>query len=598
MYSSIRTKLTITYVVIIFLVILFFNYFLLNMLEQYYLGYQREVLNSAGRLVADFSQRYMVDEGNYVALSSLAEDFSRQVGARVIIVDRNMLVVGDSVRVEGLISSQLDREEIKAARQEGEGYSVQKSPKTSEWVMQVAVPINNGETFRGAVFLSYSLSSIYDILSDIGSMLTYILIFALVMVGILGSFFARKITRPILALTSATKEISRGNLEQNIKITDYDEVGQLTIQFNSMAARLREMTHQLQNTINEVSTERNKLTAILTNMVDGVIAVDAGNKLIMANPVVEKAFGFKAGENMGKGLKEINIHQELEEYFLEVRDSREEISGELEFEQHVFQLNVSPLLSENNKEFLGSVAVLQDITSQKKLEKMQKEFIADVSHELRTPLSSVNLIVKTMLDYDLAKEEGKSFLKDMDTEMERLSSLVEDILSLTRLESLKDRHILRETDINQLFQEVLGRMLPRAERNQLELTWELPQLPKVEINDDQIKQVLINLLDNAIKYTPQGGWIKVEVQDQGEEVLVMVKDTGPGIPQEDQPRVFERFYRVDKTRSRELGGTGLGLAICYEIVTAHGGKIWLDSKTDYGTVFYFTLPKRNRTVEQ
>ncbi len=593
MYSSIRTKLTLTYVVIIFLVTLFFNSFLLNLLEQYYLGYQREVLNSAGRLVADFSERYMVEDGNYVALSSLAEDFSRQVGARVIIVDRNNMVVGDSVRVEGLIGSQLEREEIEEARHEGEGYSVQKSPKTNEWVMQVAVPVTNGETSRGAVFLSYSLSSIYEILSDIRNILTYILILSLILVGIIGSIFARKITQPILALTSATREIARGNLEQNIRIIDYDEVGQLTMQFNTMAARLREMTHQLKNTINEVSTERNKLTAILTNMVDGVIAVDYEDKLIMANPVVEKVFKFKASENMGKSLKEINIHEKLDKYFEKVKNSREEILGELEFDHYIFQLNVSPLLSEKNKKFVGSVAVLQDITSQKKLEKMQKEFIADVSHELRTPLSSVNLIVKTMLEYDLAKDEGKEFLRDMDMEMERLSSLVEDILSITRLESLKDKHDLRKTDINKLFQDVLVRMLPWAERNQLELAWDLPQFPPVEINDDQIKQVLINLLDNAIKYTPEGGWVKVEAQDQVEEILVKVKDTGPGIPEEDLPRVFERFYRVDKTRSREMGGTGLGLAICYEIITAHGGKIWLDSKLDYGTTLYFTLPKKS-----
>ncbi|PKM83967.1 MAG: hypothetical protein CVU88_00395 [Firmicutes bacterium HGW-Firmicutes-13] len=592
MFGSIRSKLTITYIIIILLASLLTNSFLLNILEQYYLGYQKEVLSRSGRLVADFAEGYLRDGDSYAVLSNLAEDFSRQIGSRVIIVNPNKVVIGDSVRVEGLIGSLLTREEIDSAWAEGEGYSIQKSPKTKQWVMQVSVPIVRGDTLLGAVFLSYSLAPLYDILADIKNILLFIMVMSLIFASFLGAIFAQKITKPISVLTVATKQIARGNMEQNIKIIGDDEIGELTTQFNGMTAKLREMTCQLENTIREVSTERNKLTAILTNMIDGVIAVDAEGKLIMANPVAEKMFNFNARENMGQSLKEITSYKKLDYYFLKVWKERKEVFGELQFEDHLFKLTVSPLLSET-REILGSVAVLQNITADRKLERKQREFVADVSHELRTPLSSLNILVKTMLDYDLAVDEGRDFLKDMDAEIERLSVLVQDILDLTRLESLKGKLNLRKTDVKKLFEEILVRMLSRAERNQQELTWDLPDLPLMEVDEDQIKRVLINLVDNAIKYTPEGGWLKVEAKDLGEEVIFKVRDTGSGIPEEDQPRIFERFYRVDKTRSREMGGTGLGLAICSEIITAHGGKIWGESKLDYGSTLVFTLPKNN-----
>lgn len=598
MFGSIRIKLTITYIILILVVSLITNSFLYNILEQYHLGYQKDVLSQSGRLVADFAEGYLRDGDSYAVLSNLAEDFSRQIGARVIIVNPNKVVIGDSVRVEGLIGSLLDREEIDAAWAEGEGYSIQKSPKTKQWVMQVSVPIGRGDTVMGAVFLSFSLTPVYDILADIKNILIFIMITAMIFASFLGAIFAKKITKPISLLTAATKQIASGNLEQNIKVMGNDEIGELTTQFNIMTAKLREMTCRLEDTIQEVSTEKNKLTAILTNMVNGVIAVDAEGRLIMANPVAEKIFDFTAQEKLGKDLRELTGHYKLDYYFLQATKKRKEVFGELQIEDDLFKLAVLPFLSDDSKEILGSVGVLQDITADRNLERKQREFVADVSHELRTPLSSLNLLVKTMLEYDLALDEGKEFLKDMDVEIERLSALVQDILDLTRLESVKGKLSLRKTDVKKLFEEILVRMLSRTERRKQELTWDIPNLPQMEIDEAQIERVLINLVDNAIKYTPEGGWIKVEAEDHGEEVIFKVKDTGPGIPEEDQPRIFERFYRVDKTRSREMGGTGLGLAICSEIITAHGGNIWVESKLDHGSTIVFTLTKKPEEREQ
>lgn len=591
MFSSIRGRLIFTYLLLFLVVMLFINSFLLNMLEHYYLSNQKEFLLQAGRLVAEFSQTYLGEEASYVILSNLAEDFSRQFGARVLIVNENNVVVGDSVRVRGLIGTTLEREEIRRAREEGQGDSIQQSLETGHWVMQVSVPITREGRTLGAVFLSYSLNSVYQVLSDIRNILLSTMALALLVVGLLGVILARKISLPISALIGATGEMAQGNFDQKIKVNNRDETGMLASQFNLMAARLREMTGQLQEKIRDVSAEKNKLNAILNNMADGVIAVDSQGRLMMANPVAEKMFEFQEAENLEQSLKEIDADKfsKLDNFFLEVWRDKKELSGELPLGPGFIRFTCSPLLSDN-QDFIGTVAVLRDITAQRKLEKMQKEFVADVSHELRTPLSSVNLLVKNMLEYDLAKDEGREFLKDIDGEIERLSLLVQDILDLTRMDTLEEKVHREKVNVKEVIEGVMLKMLPRANRIQVLLTWDIPQLPQLKIDREQLKRVLINLVDNAINYTPEGGWIKVEAAQQGQGVRFMVRDTGPGIPEEDQPRVFERFYRVDKTRSREMGGTGLGLAICQEIITAHGGKIWVESKEGQGTAMFFTLP--------
>ncbi len=591
MFQSIRSRLTVTYLILIFFVTLIINVFLLNLLEQYYLGYQKEALTRTGRLVAEFSQGYLQEGSSYMILSNLAEDFSQQIKARVIIVNNNKTVVGDSVRVEGLIGSLLDRDEIDQAWEEGVGYSIQRSAITDQWVMQVAVPVYEGGSSLGAVFISSSLDPIYEILSYISRILLYTMGMALVIVGILGAIFAKKITKPISALTAAARQIAQGNLEQKIHVIQNDEVGELTRQFNIMVSKLLEMTRRLENTIQEVSTESNKLSTIISNMLDGVFAVDADGKLILVNPAAEQTLRVQGQDYMGQKFNEIPFPKEILKCFERAWRSSEENTCEVSLDEDQYEMVISPIL-DDQKEFFGAVAMIKNVTAYRLLERKQRAFVADVSHELRTPLTSVNILVKNMLEYDLAREEGKDFLKDIDKEIERLTLLVTDILDLTRLDSLSCQQGLQMVEPRPLFEDVLLRMHTRAERNQQELTWDIPELAALQINPDQIKRVLINLVDNAIKYTPPGGWIRVEAEDQGEEIQVKVKDTGPGIPLEDQPRIFERFYRVDKDRSREKGGTGLGMAISYEIIMAHGGKIWVDSKPGYGSAFAFTLPKK------
>ncbi|MGI6096918.1 MAG: ATP-binding protein [Dethiobacteria bacterium] len=466
MFKTFRGRLTFSFLAVILTVMVLISIFLLNLLEQYYLAYQKEILVNSGNLAAELFSGYLRGGSDLVLLSGLAENFSRQIGARVIVVSKSGMVIGDSVRVGGRLGTPLEREEVLKALEGGTGCSVQYSSFSEQWVMQVAVPLKEAESISGVVFLSYPLKGIYRILTEARYYLLIMTLVAVVVVGVLGAILARYFTRPIEELTLAAQEMAKGNLQQKIKVDSRDEIGRMAQQFNIMAERLNKMTKHL------------------------------------------------------------------------------------------------------------------------------RSFAENVSHELRTPLTSVSLLVKSLREYSMPAEQQHEFLKDIDKETDRLVQLVEDLLDLTRLD--KDETYIRKekVDLKRLLVEVGSKMRPRAERQGHELKVEIePGLSQVWSSAERLKQVIYNLLDNAIKYTPEPGKIELCAYSQDGEVVIKVVDTGRGIPSADLPHIFERFYRVNKGRSRDLGGTGLGLSICKEIVEALGGKIWVESVEKVGSIFYFTIPE-------
>jgi signal transduction histidine kinase len=464
MFKSIRLRMAITYLLLIALAMLATGLILLNMLEKYYLSSAEENLKRTGSLTAEFILNYLREDADAVLLSSVAENFSRQINARVIFVSPQHTVLGDSLRVGGLLGTKMDRAEVTAALQGKSSHSIQYSHLSNQWVLQVALPVEEGGVSRGAVFLSTSLNPVYETLAAIRRLFLWATFGTMLFAGALIVIFARRLTEPILKLTTAAQQLAEGQLDQHIPVQTDDEIGRLARQFNIMAAKVKEMNHRL------------------------------------------------------------------------------------------------------------------------------TRFVADVSHELRTPLSSIHVCLQTLQDYELKPEEQKEFLEDINYETQRLIYLVEDLLEITRRQEVADK---RETfSLGALLEEVVNATLPRAERKGLQFFAEIsPDLPSLYLSTEDLKRVLFNLLDNAIKYTPAGGWVKLAAVKVSEDLLITVQDTGCGIPPEAIPHIFERFYRVDKARSRYLGGTGLGLAICKEIVTYYGGEIGIrESREGAGSTFYFTLP--------
>lgn len=466
MFNSIRTKLTVTYIVLILAVLLVTSFFLLNTLEQYYLSYQYLILEAAAHPVAREAVANLREAPNVVTLSNVAEEYGRQYRIRVIITDHRQRVQGDSLRVGGLVGTTLERTEIAAALAGEQGRSIQYSYQSRQWVMQVAVPIIFDDSIIGVVFIASSLSDVYAVLDNVRDFLFLATGLSLLFAGLLGVYFAHHITVPIESLTAATEQIARGDLTQRVSVRSKDEIGRLAGQFNHMAERLQEMTRQL------------------------------------------------------------------------------------------------------------------------------REFVSNASHEMRTPLTSLNILVKSLREYPLEAEEREEFLADIDQEVERLIHLVESLLDLTRLDRLGTDDTMSMTDIVPTVRNTLEILKKRADEKRIALEYSLPDATEpVFAVLHQVKQVVFNLVDNAIKYTPEGGHVQVVLFQEAERLLLSVTDSGIGIPPEHREKIFERFYRVDKARSREQGGTGLGLAIVKEIVTRHGGEILVeDNENGLGTTFIVTWP--------
>lgn len=359
---------------------------------------------------------------------------------------------------------------------------------------------------------------------------------------------------------------------------------------------LDESIREINEYINKFKEENKLYTRLFQNIQEGVIVVNKNKEILRINPTGLELLNIQAEERLeGRPLIEVIWNYTLDDITGKCIESGEVLSEEITLDHlngRILDVLVSPMFNEKG-EMRGAIVVFTDITEKKRMEKVRQDFISNISHELKTPLASIKAMVEVLLEGGIEDSKlRKEFLENINQEVDRLSRLVSDLLLLSRLES--DRGFLNPvpTDFTALITRTVSRFQPRAMKEGLTLTLDINgEIPELKIDVNYIDQVISNLLDNAIKYTPSGGKIEVKVEDIGKMVKVSVKDTGIGIAKEDLPRIFERFYRGDKSRSPSLGGIGLGLSIVKHIVEAHGGNVGVDSEIGKGSTFYFTLPK-------
>lgn len=463
---SIRFRLTASFLAIILSVMVIISLFMYNSLERYHLNNLQESLERTGLLASDFLIGQLRGQVDTVRLSALAESMSRQAGARVIFTDAQGVVVGDSIRVGGMLNQNLDHEDIRAALNGDVSSSTSFSERIQHPVMQLAIPVKDESgSVTGVIFLSASLESVYSTLEDIRTFLFLATILAMAVVGGGSVALARRFTGPLEELTLATKKMAEGKLEQHIEFSSADEIGRLAEQFNIMARRLNYYTNNL------------------------------------------------------------------------------------------------------------------------------KKFAADVAHEVRTPLTTMSLLTKSLKEHEMEPEQQKEFIEDLDGELERMIALVNDLLALSRLE--KNDVEREEILLNDLLTDMLGENQYRFAQAGLDLTGEISEeQARIMGVPLQMRQVIGNLLDNALNYTPNGGAVTLSLylDEDEKEAVIVVEDTGCGIPADDLNYIFERFFRVERARSRAAGGTGLGLAIVSEIVGNHGGSVSVESEEGAGSRFYVNLP--------
>lgn len=442
-----------------------------------------------------------------------------------------------------------------------------------EW-MSYASPVTiNGEV-KYIVYARMDASSMQESLGQTKRTIALAVVLAMALTAIMGFIFARTLTEPILVLRRKARDLADGELDEEIKVQSDDEIGQLTLTFNEMAKKLN-------NTLLEISREKNKLEIILHNMTDGVISFDKDGNLIHANTASEEMLmldGFQL--SFPQFIKQFDINSGV---YLDM--------GSEQTKQVVFPVgkkfinaSFSPYSNAVNK-LEGLVVVLQDITEQKKLDDMRKEFVANVSHEMRTPLTTVKSYTETLLEGAIDDREiAMEFLGIIDSEADRMAFLVQDLLQLSRFDNKQVVLNFTEINVNQFIADNVKQSKIHADNKKQKL-WFEPYKKDITIvaDKDRMTQVVNNIITNAIKYSLESADIKIYIEEDSMFYKIIVKDTGMGISREDLPRIFERFYRVDKARSRAMGGTGLGLAIAKEIMESHGGKITAESEYGKGT---------------
>ncbi|QJC54077.1 cell wall metabolism sensor histidine kinase WalK [Paenibacillus albicereus] len=446
----------------------------------------------------------------------------------------------------------------------------------------------------GAVYIVAGMTEVNATVDRVNQIFVSGTLIALGLTGVLGIVLAHTITSPIKGLTRQAEAVAEGRFDQQVPVLADDEIGRLSEAFNEMTQRLREAL-----SVNEEENE--KLQSVLSNMSDGVIAADERGTVMVSNRRALELLGVDVCE--GSPLTDV---LELPQERLEaLRASRglaavlvkESPDGE---ERWVLRVTLSPI-HRRDRGITGTIALLQDITEQEKLDQSRREFVANVSHELRTPLTTIRSYAEALGDGALAEPQlAERFVGVIRNETERMIRLVTDLLHLSRLDSQQSTLRRRDTDIAEMLDEVADRFSVQMRKKGIRAVVQVdPRVGKAVLDRDQIDQVLDNLMSNAIKYTLEGGRIELSARlEESGALAVSVKDSGIGIPKRDLARIFDRFYRVDKARSREMGGTGLGLSIAREMIKAHGGTITLESELDAGTTVTFILPQPQTKGEQ
>ncbi|MDD2702557.1 MAG: ATP-binding protein [Candidatus Omnitrophica bacterium] len=412
------------------------------------------------------------------------------------------------------------------------------------------------------------------------------LLFALGLAFMLGSVLAAQAVGPINRMIRVSRRFASGDFSKRILGYSGDETGELAVTLNKMAQDIEDKIRQIQG-------QNQQLSAVFNSMVEGVIVTDISGRIVSVNPAVEDIFAIHKKDAENRFFLEAIRNNDIFDIVDSVLKKGESVSGELKLSwpvQKVFQVNAVPVFEKNRVN--GCLTVIHDITGLKKLETIRRDFVANVSHELKTPLTSIMGFVETLLEGALEdKEHNRQFLTIIQEHTRRLNSLVNDLLDLSSLESKATMMEKTEFDLKGLLDRVLSGFTTQIMKKSLCLENALPAGLRVRADKARMEQVLTNLIDNAVKFNKNRGMVKIYCGEEDGGIKITVEDSGTGIPKKDISRIFERFYRVDKARSRELGGTGLGLSIVKHIIELHGGRAGVESSEGLGSRFWFILPR-------
>jgi len=577
MFRSIQWRITVSFILVVLIIMGILGFYLVNSTRNSQLDSLRSQLENEARITAEACLPGFWGPDELSNLDALAKKLGAEIETRVTIIDLDGTVLGDSEEDPSAMENHANRPEIVDALATGIGESTRYSTTLGQKMMYVAVPISHQDEILGVARVSLPLTAVENVVRQVTVSIIIAMAGATALVILAAWIIARITTRPIRKLTVASRRITSGELGQKITIEAKDEVGELAHAFNEMSAKTKEL-------VEAISADRARLATILDNMADGVIMIDSEGNISLANRAAEKLFNIK--EAMNKPLIEAVRDHEVDELLKLCLKTTKTQAAQYE--------------SGTSKRYLRAIAIpiarsgvlllFQDLTELRNLQTTRRELIGNISHEFRTPLAGIKAMVETLGGGAIDdKETAGDFLTRIDSEVDRLTQLVAELTELSRIETGKAELKKEPVNLNQLVDEVITQLSLQAERQKLSVVRDFAaDLPAVPADKDRVRQVIANLVHNAIKFTRPGGRITIATRTLEGSVVVGIADTGVGIPKEDLARVFERFYKGDRTRAGE--GTGMGLAIAKHVVEAHGGNIWVESEEVKGSTFSFSLP--------
>lgn len=541
-------------------------------------------------LIKQLLESYLNTSQSMHAVDSLCKAIGHSMKTRVTIIEPSGTVLGDSEKDPQQMENHAYRPEVKAAFRGETGVEQRFSPTLEFPMLYVAVPVMQNGNVKAVLRLSEPLQQIKNQIRIFYINVGIASITALVLIALASLSIVRTLSKPILEMKSGAERIACGDLDFRLRIPEIEEIHGLAQALNTMAGSLGDR-------IRTITSQKNELDAILCGMSEGVLAVDVNEKIIIINPAAAELFGISVENAKGKWIHDIIRNSSLQAFLQDTLNSESMLETSFTFPGRVGDRFIDArgkTLGISGSAPDGVLLVLHDVTRLKRLEIIRKDFVANVSHELRTPLTSIKGFVETIYhgDYSLP-EDVRKFLEIISTKTDRLCSMVDDLLTLSAIEKeYEQKEIQSEpTEIKTVLENAAKTCFAKAENKKMKIDINCESGVETVTNADLLEQAVSNLIDNAIKYSPEGKNVSVEALKKQEELVISVTDEGIGIPQEHQNRIFERFYRVDKARSRRMGGTGLGLSIVRNICICLGGKITVESQINKGSTFRIILGK-------
>lgn len=587
-WRSVVGKLWFTILLLVSFVLFILTVMLLEFFENYHIKETEKDLTNTALNIAHFLEDQELEIGLQISWE-LLDDVT---GAMIIKNESEYYSSPNSELVGGLpVEYILEDEQLSnVITDQSTVKKIASTPnpnyKEDSRTLIIGVPIRQFAGQDGAVFIFQSLQVMQETTRSTTKFILLAAGVAIILTTIFAFFLSTRITAPLRKMREAAFEAARGKFDTKVPILTNDEIGELATAFNQMG-------RQLKFNMNALSQEKEQLTSILSSMADGVITFNRDGTILVTNPPAERFLQNWYYEQGERSTTTEELPSEVMELFLLAVNTEKEQVGEISIQGRFWVIIVSPLY--NNKFIRGAVAVVRDMTEERQLDKLRKDFIANVSHELRTPISMMQGYSEAIVD-DIAEsvEEKKEMARVIYDESLRMGRLVNELLDLARMEAGHIQLTIDEIAIDSYFQRITRKFQGLAKEKDIILTENLELIEKYFYFDpDRIEQVLTNLIDNAIRHTPNEGTVNLTAKTNEKGLYVEVSDSGSGIPEEDLPFVFERFYKADKARTRGRSGTGLGLAIAKNIIDSHKGHISVQSKLDHGTTFSFFLPRNN-----